>query len=47
MDNQERKLSSEELEQLLAEVETEPEAKILPDVDRPKRRKNSTKNKRL
>ena len=39
MDNQERKLSSEELEQLLAEVETEPEAKILPDVDRPKRRK--------
>lgn len=42
--NQERKLSSEELEQLLQEVETEPEAKILPDVDKPKRKK---KKKRI
>ena len=43
MDNQERKLSSEELEQLLKEVESEPEAKILPDVDKPKRKKKKTK----
>ena len=43
MDNQERKLSSEELEALLKEVETEPEAKILPDVDRPKRKKKKPK----
>ncbi len=43
MDNQERKLSSEELEQLLKEVETEPEARILPDVDRPKRKKKKKK----
>ena len=43
MDNQERKLSSEELEQLLKEVETEPEAKILPDVDKPRRKKKKTK----
>ncbi len=43
MDNQERKLSSEELEQLLKEVETEPEAKILPDVDKPKRKKKKKK----
>ena len=43
MDNQERKLSSEELEALLKEVETEPEAKILPDVDKPKRKKKKSK----
>ncbi|MCR5430574.1 MAG: hypothetical protein K6E58_05030 [Eubacterium sp.] len=41
--NQERKLSSEELEQLLKEVETEPEAKILPDAEKPKRRKKKKK----
>ena len=43
MDNQERKLSSEELEQLLKEVETEPEAKILPDVEKPRRKKKKSK----
>ena len=43
MDNQERKLSSEELEALLKEVETEPEAKILPDVEKPRRKKKKTK----
>ena len=43
MDNQDRKLSSEELEALLKEVETEPEAKILPDVDKPRRKKKKSK----
>ena len=43
MDNQERKLSSEELEALLKEVETEPEAKILPDVEKPRRKKKKSK----
>ena len=43
MDNQERKLSSEELEALLKEVESEPEAKILPDVEKPRRKKKKSK----
>lgn len=43
MDNQERKLSSEELEQLLKEVETEPEVKVLPDVEKPKKKKKKPK----
>ncbi len=43
MDNQERKLSSEELDALLKEVEAEPEAKILPDVEKPKRKKKKSK----
>lgn len=47
MDNQERKLSSEELEALLKEVESEPEAKVLPDVDKPKRRKKKKKKIRI
>ena len=47
MDNQERKVSSEELEALLKEVESEPEAKILPDVDKPKRRKKKKSKIRI
>lgn len=43
MDNQERKLSSEELEQLLEEVQNEPEVKVLADDVKPKKRKTNVR----
>ena len=43
MDNQERKLSSEELEQLLEEVQNEPEVKVLADDVKPKKKKTNVR----
>lgn len=41
MDNNERKLSSEELEQLLKEVENEPRVQVLKDEQKPKKKKTN------